>query len=175
MNIERLFENRILERAVRSKRHDVKKRTRKFNTVRSNADREMVTCCQDPMSPCEYCWMWRKNFETWRVAIRIPVTQTPNSASHETPGVLWNPKFHCRVHKSPPIPRLCVTFPNKLVLNGEELLAPHSTPKLRNTPCRLSVTAYSIHSQLPSTSGGCLRHPQPENVPGDIDPHNSTK
>jgi len=39
---------------------------------------------------------------------------------------------------------------NKIRLNGEEFLAPRSTPGWRTTPCWLFATAYSIHSQLPS-------------------------
>jgi hypothetical protein len=36
----------------------------------------------------------------------------------------------------------------------EGLLAPRPTPSWRTTHCRLSATAYSIYSQLPSVSGG---------------------
>ena len=36
--------------------------------------------------------------------------------------------------------------------HGEELLALRPTPSWRTTPCRLSTTAYSIYSQLPSIS-----------------------
>jgi len=39
-------------------------------------------------------------------------------------------------------------FGNEASCYGEELLAPHPAP------CRLSSTAYSIYSQLPSMSGG---------------------
>jgi hypothetical protein len=36
------------------------------------------------------------------------------------------------------------------------MLAPRPAPKLEDTtPCRLSVTTYSIYSQLPSIFGGC--------------------
>jgi hypothetical protein len=42
-------------------------------------------------------------------------------------------------------------FRNKLIFYGEELLATRQTLKLA---VRLSATAYSIHSQLPSISGG---------------------
>jgi hypothetical protein len=45
----------------------------------------------------------------------------------------------------------------------EDLLVPR--PSSRTTPLRLSATAYSIHSQLPSISGGRLLHPQPEDAP----------
>jgi hypothetical protein len=37
---------------------------------------------------------------------------------------------------------------------GEGLLAPSPTPSWRTTPCRLSATAYSIYSRLPSVTGG---------------------
>ncbi|XP_069668946.1 dynein axonemal heavy chain 6 isoform X3 [Periplaneta americana] len=45
-------------------------------------------------------------------------------------------------------------------------------PSWRTTPHRLSATAYSIYSQLPSISGGRLLDPQPEDSPcrGDRDP-----
>ena len=33
---------------------------------------------------------------------------------------------------------------------GEELLSPHPKPTLENTACRLTATAYSIYSLLPS-------------------------
>jgi hypothetical protein len=38
-------------------------------------------------------------------------------------------------------------------------------PNCRNTPCRLSATAFSICSQLPSISGDLLLYPQPEDTP----------
>jgi hypothetical protein len=65
-----------------------------------------------------------------------------------------------------------VNFCNKIMFYGELLLAPTPNPKLRNSPCRLSATAYSIYSQLPSVSGGRFLHPQPEDAPcrGDKGP-----
>jgi hypothetical protein len=41
---------------------------------------------------------------------------------------------------------------NTILFFVEELLAPLPTLKWRTTPCRLSVTAHSIYSQLPSIS-----------------------
>jgi hypothetical protein len=43
-------------------------------------------------------------------------------------------------------------FRDSASFHGEEFLAPHSTqpPSLRTTSCRLSMTAYSIYSHLPS-------------------------
>jgi hypothetical protein len=56
-------------------------------------------------------------------------------------------------------PQPCIIFHNKLDFYGGELLAPCPTPKLEEiTPCELSMTAYSIHSQLPSIYGGHLFH-----------------
>jgi hypothetical protein len=39
----------------------------------------------------------------------------------------------------------------------------------RATLCRLSVTAYSIHLQLPSIFGDRLLHPQPKDTPHHSD------
>jgi len=41
-------------------------------------------------------------------------------------------------------------FRTKVSLSGEDLLDPHPLRSWRTTPCRLSSTAYSIYSQLPS-------------------------
>jgi hypothetical protein len=54
----------------------------------------------------------------------------------------------------------CLTFHNKLFFYGEELQPLAETPSCRTTPCRLSATAYSIYSQLPSTCGSCFLHQQ---------------
>jgi hypothetical protein len=37
-----------------------------------------------------------------------------------------------------------LTFRNNLILYGEDLLAPRPTPKLEDTPCRLSETALQL-------------------------------
>jgi hypothetical protein len=50
--------------------------------------------------------------------------------------------------KISPSPRPREVFRNISSFYGEELLAPRPTPKLEDTPCRLSATAYSIHQQL---------------------------
>ena len=77
------------------------------------------------------------------------------SAGQEISHILWKPNAHYRIHKSLspvlslyqricPSPRPCEMF------HGEELLAPRPTPNLKDHPCRLPPSAYSIHSQLPS-------------------------
>jgi len=48
-----------------------------------------------------------------------------------------------------------------MLRNCQPLVQPQSW---MTTPCRLSATAYSIHSQLPSTCGGRLIHPQHKNA-----------
>jgi hypothetical protein len=62
-------------------------------------------------------------------------------------------------------------FVTKIRSHSEELLAPSPTPSRRTTPCRLSVPAYSIYSQL-SPYWRQFLHPQPEDAPcrGDRDP-----
>jgi hypothetical protein len=53
-----------------------------------------------------------------------------------------------------PGPMPCAMFRKTVIFYGEELLAPRPTPNWRTTLCRLSATAYSMDSQLPSISGG---------------------
>jgi len=51
------------------------------------------------------------------------------------------------------------TLRNKVFPCGEKILAPAKPPSRRTTLCRFSTTAYSIYSQLFSTSGSRLLHP----------------
>jgi hypothetical protein len=80
-----------------------------------------------------------------------------------------------------PGPRLCLIFHSKFIVYGEGLLAPRPTPKLENHPCRLSTTAYSIYSQLPSTAGGrsSIRNPWTRHAvmtgPPNMDMHTEAK
>jgi hypothetical protein len=59
----------------------------------------------------------------------------------------------------------CVTFHNKLFFMMRSCQPLVQSPSWRTTPCWLPTTAYSIHSQLPSISGGCLLYPQSQYVP----------
>jgi hypothetical protein len=57
-----------------------------------------------------------------------------------------------------------VTFRNKFIFEGEELVAPRPTPKLEDHPlsavldCLFNIFAATFH-------GGRLLHSQPENAP----------
>jgi hypothetical protein len=107
-----------------------------------------------------------------------PGTVNSHLASREIPRFLWNLTVYYFVHKSPPLVKLlpstrpCITFLIVRVSYVEELLPLAQPPKWRTTLFRLSATACSIYSQLPSVSGDRHRHPQPEDAPcrGDRDP-----
>jgi hypothetical protein len=66
----------------------------------------------------------------------------------------------------------CTYFTTNIIFLRWRLLDPRPVPGWRATPCRPSATAYSIYSHLPSTSGGRLLYPQPEDSPwcGDKGP-----
>jgi hypothetical protein len=71
--------------------------------------------------------------------------------------------------QEPAGPRLCIVFRNMVSFYGEELLAPHPTPKLEDHPLsavRDCIFAATLHIRRP------FLHPLPENAPcrGDRDP-----
>jgi hypothetical protein len=63
-----------------------------------------------------------------------------------------------------PGPRLCVVFHNKHLVLWGGLLAPRPSTSWKTAHCRLSATAYSACSQLPSIAGDHF-YPQPEDAP----------
>jgi hypothetical protein len=80
-------------------------------------------------------------------------------ANQEIPHLLQGLKVHYHIHNKLPSQRSCVTFCNKLIFYGGELLAPQPPiPSQRTNFCQPSATVYSIFLQLPSISSGHLFH-----------------
>jgi hypothetical protein len=81
--------------------------------------------------------------------ISLPHSQQPCTCPYTEP-----------YQRTSPGPRLCIVVCNLVIFYGEKLLAPFPNPSWRTTPCRLSATAYSMYSQLPSISAGgsSIRH-----------------
>jgi hypothetical protein len=86
--------------------------------------------------------------------------------------------FHCVLYfrGSFPSPGLCQPFHNMLSFYSEEFLASCPILKLEDhhwlavCKCLFSMSfilfsAYSVYSQAPFTSGGCIFHLQPEGTP----------
>lgn len=71
--------------------------------------------------------------------------------------------FHCLLcWKGSVQVRDYIPFCNMLSFYSDELLALHPPLKLQDNPLS------AVYSQLPSVSGGCLLHPQPEDTPSVV-------
>jgi len=89
--------------------------------------RELARCksCYFPGNCCKWAWpIQAPNISGTKSLVRFPLRRAYQIIS---PG-----------------PRHVFMFRNKASFYGEELSAPHLTPSWRTTPCRVSVTSYSI-------------------------------
>jgi hypothetical protein len=66
-----------------------------------------------------------------------------HSVCQEILRIFRNPKVQCCVHLSPPNPRSCVTFRKKLDFYSKGLLAPRTTPKLKDDGTAMCNSAVS--------------------------------
>jgi hypothetical protein len=64
-----------------------------------------------------------------------------------------------------PVPKACVAFRNKLFVTVRRCQSLAQPSSWSTTYCQLSVTDYSVYSQLLSISGVRLLYPQTENAP----------
>jgi hypothetical protein len=62
-----------------------------------------------------------------------------------------------------PAPRILVYFQSRLILYGEELLAPSPNPKLEDHP--LSAVRHFLFNKFAAVTGERLLHPQTEDAP----------
>jgi hypothetical protein len=93
---------------------------------------------------------------SWASRIQSP-HWPPSPKSH----VLFQLLRSCQ--RTSPGPRRFETFHSTLLFYGLVVVIPLAEPpSWRTTPCRLSATASSVYTRLPSISGGLLLNPQPE-------------
>jgi hypothetical protein len=84
----------------------------------------------------------------------IPLLEDPFCSSRSKSQILYPFPLLRLYQRISPGSRLCAVFRNMVIFYVEELVAPRPTPKLEDHPFRLSATAYSMYSRLPSISGG---------------------
>jgi hypothetical protein len=124
---------------------------------------------------CQLCNYSRTSQDFMEPEGSLPCSQEPSTGPYSEPDQP-NPYIHFLSLRS--LSKVSVqvrgflnTFVTRLFFYGEELLAPHPTPKLDDHPLS-TANAYSIYSQLPSIPRGRLLHPQPQDAPcrGDKGP-----
>jgi hypothetical protein len=118
-------------------------------------------------------WLDHSKYTWWRVQVlKLLIIQfSPTSLTYSLfgPNILLSTLFSDTLSLCSSLNvRNQVSHPYRTTGKIVVLLAPPPTPKQEDYTCLLSVTAYSVYSQLPTKSGGRLLHAVVKRGPSNV-------